>query len=74
MVAIDGLTLRTLGKIFSGRNIEDSFFFFSGNRIGYFMQIVFIRDDSHEMSNPVFLEKSEKISSICRMLNMSKEW
>ena len=39
------------------------------------MQIVSLGDNLHEMSNPVFYEKEkEKKSSICRLLNLPREW
>ena len=44
------------------------FFFFSENRLWHFMQIVFIGDNSHEMSNLVFWEKLRKIFQKCRLL------
>ena len=69
-----GLTLSTLGKIFSRRHFEIFFLFFSENRIWHFMQIVSLGDNLHEMSNPVFWEKIRKITSFCRLLKMPREW
>ena len=57
-----------MGKIFSRQHIELFFLFFPETRIGHFMQIVSIRDNLLEMSNPVFL-KIRKISPICCLLN-----
>ena len=44
------------------------FLFFLENRIRHFMQIVSIGDNLHEVSNPIFYEKEEKIfqNVICR--------
>ena len=52
-----GLTLSTLGKIFSRRHYEIFLVFSPENRIWYFMQIVSNGDNLHEMSNPVFWER-----------------
>ena len=39
------------------------------------MQIVSLGENLHEMLKPVFWEKQErKISSICRVLNLPREW
>ena len=51
------LTLSTLGNIFGRLYFQMFFLFFPDNRIWYFMQIVSIGDNFHEMSNPVFWEK-----------------
>ena len=48
------LTLSTLGKIFSRQHFEIFFLFFPKNRIWHLIQTVFIGDNLHEMSNPVF--------------------
>ena len=55
------LTLSMLGKNFSRRNFEISFyrsyFCFPGNRLWHFMQIVSLEDDLHEMTKPFLWEK-----------------
>ena len=38
----------------------DDIFFFPENRVWHFMQAVSVGDSMHEMSNPVFWNKSEK--------------
>ena len=44
--------------LFSLKNNNEIFFLiFPENKFWYFMQIVMIEDNLHEMSNPVFLEK-----------------
>ena len=53
----DTLMLSTLGKFFSWQHFEIFFYFSPENKIRYFMQIVFTRDNLHEVSNPVFWEK-----------------
>ena len=53
--SLDLLSRRQINKI------EIGDIFFLENRICYFMQIVSIGDNLHEMSNPVLWEKSEKI-------------
>ena len=47
------------------------FFFFLENRILHFLQIVSYGDNLHEVSNPSFWEKQEKISSVCHLLNLN---
>ena len=42
------------------KTIGDIFLTFPWNRIWHFIQIVFIGDNLHEMSNPVFFEKNIK--------------
>ena len=48
-----------LGK-FSRQHTETVFLFFTENRIWHFMQIVFIRENSCEMSNPFSFEKKKQ--------------
>ena len=55
-----GLTLSTLGKIFSRWHIEIFFLFFSEDRIWHFIQTILNGDNLREISNPVFWEKLEK--------------
>ena len=47
-------SLGILDRIFSRRQFGIFFFIFPENRFGRLMQIVFIRDNLHEMLNPVF--------------------
>ena len=67
------LTFTILGANLAENKLVIFFLVFPENRIWHFMQIISIGDNLHEMLNPVFMEKYEKIHQfvICWI---SSEW
>ena len=67
--------LSILGKIFSRRHFEIFFFFtFPRKQDMTFHANCLPGDNLHEMSKPVFWEKIKKVSSVCHLLKMPREW
>ena len=58
---VESLTLSSLSKIFSGQLFR-KYFTYCSQKTG-------VGNNFHEMSDPVFWGKYEKISQVCRLLN-----